>query len=81
MLAVLRLSSNKRVSIYHTRMVSYGRKGKEDKREETEENNRLWKNDANVARIEKTTTSVLYKQNPKEKPFGRKSLTQGNSQS
>lgn len=36
MLAVLRLSSNKRASIYHTRMVSYGRKGKEDKREERE---------------------------------------------
>jgi len=36
MLAVLRLSSNKRISIYHIRMVSYGRMGKEDKREETE---------------------------------------------
>ena len=78
MLAVLRLSSNKRVSIYHTRMVSYGRKGKEDKREETEENNRLWKNDANVARIEKTTTSVLYKQNPKEKEVELANTIKGN---
>lgn len=38
-----------------------GRRGMGIKGINREENNLLWNNDGNVARMKKTTTSVLYK--------------------